>query len=63
MSSCKTLLLWCCRAVSDVLTCIDFALYDSRTVLEKQTIVGDSPVRTVLEKQTIVGDSPVHEII
>ena len=48
MSSCKTLLLWCCRAVSDVLTCIDFALYDSGTVLEKQTIVGDSPVHEII---------------
>ena len=48
MSSCKALLLRCCRAVSDVLTCIDFALYDSRTVLEKQTIVGDSPVHEII---------------
>ena len=48
MSSCKALLLRCCRAVSDVLTCIDFALYDSGTVLEKQTIVGDSPVYEII---------------
>lgn len=48
MSSCKALLLWCCRAVSDVLTCIDFALYDSGTVLEKQTIVSDSLVHEII---------------
>ena len=48
MSSCKALLLRCCRAVSDVLTCIDLALYDSGTVLEKQTIVGDSPVHEII---------------
>ena len=48
MSSCKALLLRCCRAVSDVLTCIDFALYGSGTVLEKQAIVGDSPVREII---------------
>lgn len=48
MSSCKALLLRCCRAASDVLTCIDFAIYDSGTVLEKQTIVGESPVREII---------------
>ena len=47
MSSCKALLLRCCRAASGILTYIDFAIYDSGTVLEKQAM----------------GDSPVHEII
>lgn len=48
MSSCKALLLRCCRAASGILTYIDFAIYDSETVLEKQAIVGDSPVHEII---------------
>lgn len=48
MSSCKALLLRCCRAASDILTYIDFAIYNSGTVLEKQAIVGDSPVHEII---------------